>query len=50
MYSGYNYYNRETNSQGNEINDPNAIWFQQEPHWMLIEDLLGGTYQMRKRH
>ena len=50
MYSGYNYYNRETNSQGNEINDPNAIWFQQEPHWQLIEDLLGGTYQMRKRH
>ena len=50
MYSGYNYYNRETNSQGKEINDPNAIWFQQEPHWMLIEDLLGGTYQMRKRH
>ena len=50
MYSGYNYYNRETNSQGKEINDPNAIWFQQEPHWMLIEDLLGGSYQMRKRH
>ena len=50
MYSGYNYYDRETNSQGKEINDPNAIWFQQEPHWMLIEDLLGGTYQMRKRH
>jgi hypothetical protein len=21
-----------------------------EPHWGLIEDLLGGTYQMRKRH
>ena len=50
MYSGYSHYNRETNSQGKEINDPNAIWFQQEPHWMLIEDLLGGTYQMRKRH
>ena len=50
MYSGYNYYDRETSSQGNEINDPNSIWFQQEPHWMLIEDLLGGTYQMRKRH
>ena len=50
MYSGYNYYNRETSSQGKEINDPNSIWFQQEPHWQLIEDLLGGTYQMRKRH
>jgi hypothetical protein len=50
MYSGYNYYNRETNSEAREINDPNSIWFQQEPHWQLIEDLLGGTYQMRKRH
>ncbi len=50
MYSGYNYFNRETSSQGNEINDPNATWFEQEPHWMLIEDLLGETYQMRKRH
>jgi len=50
VYSGYNYYNRETSSQGKEINDPNNTWFQQEPHWMLIEDLLGGTYQMRKRH
>ena len=25
MYSGYNYYNRETSSQGKEINDPNAL-------------------------
>ena len=50
MYSGYNYYDRGTSSQGKEINDPNSIWFQQEPHWMLIEDLLGGTYQMRKKH
>ena len=50
MYSGYNYYNRESSSQGKEINDPNNTWFQQEPHWMMIEDLLGGTYQMRKRH
>jgi len=50
MYSGYNYNNINTKAQGKEINDPNAIWFQQEPHWMLIEDLLGGTYQMRQRH
>ena len=50
MYSGHNYYDRETKSQGKEINDPNIAWFAQEPHWLLIEDLLGGTYQMRKRH
>ena len=50
MYSGYNHYNRQTNRQGNDIDDPNNTWFAQEPHWTLIEDLLGGTYQMRSKH
>ena len=51
MYSGYSHYNRQTEgSRGTEINDPNNTWFQQEPHWILIEDLLGGTYQMRSKH
>ena len=51
MYSGYSHYNRQTaGSRGTDINDPNNTWFQQEPHWILIEDLLGGTYQMRSRH
>ena len=51
MYSGYSHYNRQTaGGRGTEINDPNNTWFQQEPHWILIEDLLGGTYQMRSRH
>ncbi len=51
MYSGYSHYNRQTaGSRGTEINDPNNTWFQQEPHWILIEDLLGGTYQMRSKH
>ena len=50
MYSGYNHYNRQTATSGTEINDPNSNWYQQEPHWMLIEDLLGGTYQMRAKH
>ncbi len=50
MYSGYSHYNRQTASRGTEINDPNNTWFQQEPHWILIEDLLGGTYQMRSKH
>jgi len=51
VYSGYSHYNRQTaGSRGTEINDPNNTWFQQEPHWILIEDLLGGTYQMRSRH
>jgi hypothetical protein len=51
VYSGYSHYNRQTaGSRGTEINDPNNTWFQQEPHWILIEDLLGGTYQMRSKH
>ena len=50
MYSGYSHYNRQTARQGNDIEDPNFTWYQQEPHWTLIEDLLGGTYQMRSKH
>ena len=51
MYSGYNYNTRTTkNNRGTEINDPNNAWFNQEPHWVLIEDLLGGSYEMRSKH
>ena len=50
MYSGFNYYNREKAASGTEVNDPNAAWYSQEPHWVLIEDLLGGTYDMRRKH
>ena len=50
MYSGFNYYNREKAAASSEVNDPNTAWFKQEPHWVLIEDLLGGTYEMRGKH
>ena len=50
MYSGYNHYNREKASANAEINDPNSQWFAQEPHWQLIEDLLGGSYEIRSKH
>ena len=50
MYSGFNYYNREKTGATSEINDPNAAWKNQEPHWVLIEDLLGGTYEIRRKH
>ena len=33
-----------------EVNDPNSAWVNQEPHWGLIEALLGGTYKIRKGH
>ena len=50
MYSGYNHYNEQKSAVGTTIIDPNNAWFAQEPHWPLIEDLIGGTYQMRSRH
>lgn len=32
------------------VSDPNSAWANMEPHWQLIEDLLGGTYGMRRKH
>ena len=51
MYSGYNFYDRpQAQRRVTSVNDPNAVWCQQEPHWILIEDLVGGTYAMRRKH
>ena len=50
MYSGYNFYNRKSSSNVTHVNDPNAAWINQEPHWILLEDLVGGTYEMRRKH
>ena len=41
MYSGYNYYSRDKAGTETFVNDPNAAWQIQEPHWILIEDLMG---------
>jgi hypothetical protein len=32
------------------VQDPSQAWFAQEEYWILLEDLMGGTAQMRKRH
>ena len=48
MYSGF--YKSEKAGTTAAINDPNSAWENMEPHWVLIENLLGGSYQMRKRH
>lgn len=32
------------------VNDANAAWYAMEQHWILIEDLLQGTYGMRRKH
>ena len=51
MYTGYNHYNRPIAQRTvTKVYDPNTAWFAQEPHWILIEDLMGGTYAMRKKH
>lgn len=50
MYSGFRHYDRTVASRVASINDPNQAWQNQEPHWILIEDLIGGTYEIRRRH
>jgi len=50
VYSGFQHYNRAASSKVAKVNDPNQAWTNQEPHWMLIEDLIQGTYQLRRRH
>lgn len=50
MYSGTNFYKKEKAGVVTDINDPNSAWQNMEAHWPLIEDLLGGTYEMRRKH
>jgi hypothetical protein len=50
VYSGYNFYKREKAGTTADINDPNSAWQNMEPHWVLIEDLMGGSYEMRRKH
>ena len=50
MYSGFSHYDRQLFAKVSKVNDPNSAWRNQEPHWMLIEDLIGGTYEIRRRH
>ena len=42
--------NSYNNSSSQQVNDPNSVWRNQEPHWILIEDLMQGTYGMRRKH
>ena len=51
MYSGLGAYDRPlTERKVTRVQDPNTAWFAQEAHWMLIEDLLQGTFGMRQKH
>ena len=48
MYSGFS--GRQRVGNVTQVNDPNTAWVNMEPHWGLIETLLGGTYKIRKGH
>lgn len=50
MYTGFNNYDRMLTRKVATVSDPNSAWANMEPHWQLIEDLLGGTYGMRRKH
>ncbi len=51
MYSAYGRkFTRERTGFTTDVNDPSSSWFLQEPHWLLIEDLAGGTYEIRMKH
>ena len=50
MYSGFNYYSRTKVGSTAEVNDPCQAYIDMSQHWQLIEDLLGGTYDIRKQH
>ena len=51
MPTGYNFYDRPQSQRAvTKVNDPNTAWYAQEPHWVLIEDLVSGTYGMRRKH
>jgi hypothetical protein len=51
MYTGFNAYDRPTAERKvTRVQDANTAWYAQETHWILIEDLLQGTYGMRRKH
>lgn len=51
MYSTPAAYDRKvTERPVTQVGDPSASWHAMEPHWVLIEDLLGGTYGIRRKH
>ena len=50
MYSGFTNVGRQRVGTVTNVNDPSTAWINMEPHWLLIEVLLQGTYGIRKKH
>lgn len=48
MYSGFSGRQRVGNTTS--VDSPNTAYVNMEPHWLLIETLLQGTYGIRKKH
>tara|TARA_Y100000592_G_scaffold41564_1_gene65863 strand:+ start:6371 stop:7813 length:1443 start_codon:yes stop_codon:yes gene_type:complete len=48
VYSGLS--GRQRVGTATNVNDPNTAWVNMEPHWVLIETLMTGTYGIRKKH
>ena len=48
MYSGFS--GRQRVGNVTTVESPNTAYINQEPHWLLIEALLQGTYGIRKGH
>jgi hypothetical protein len=51
MYSGLGAYDRPlTDRKVTRVQDANSSWYAMEQHWILIEDLLQGTFGVRQKH
>ena len=49
-YTGFKHYDRNIQRQATQVQDPSGAWAAMEAHWILIEDLMEGTYGMRRKH
>ena len=49
-FSGYRDHRKVGQAKVNQVNDPNSAYLAQEPHWGLLDSLIGGTYEMRAKH
>lgn len=49
-YSGYRDHRETAKARITKVSDPNQAWLDQQPHWVLLDALIGGTYEMREKH
>tara|TARA_R100001082_G_scaffold31972_1_gene16409 strand:- start:837 stop:2237 length:1401 start_codon:yes stop_codon:yes gene_type:complete len=49
-FSGYRDNRRKAEAKVVNVNDPNQAYLNQQPHWDLVETLVGGTYDIRQKH